>query len=114
MVLERKEPSTPPGLDRDLERLHGGANAFGRSPPDDRVRLLAAVRRRFHELGERFTELDCLAKGIPRESPRAGECRFEGPAVTLRYVTELIRSIRGEGGIDPSEVRTEEGKTRVR
>jgi aldehyde dehydrogenase (NAD(P)+) len=78
------------------------------------VRLLSAVRRRFHELGERFTELDCLAKGIPKGSPRAGECRFEGPAVTLRYVTELIRSIRGEGGIDPAGVKAEDGRTRVR
>lgn len=113
MVPERKGPSTPPGLDRDLERLRGGAAAFGRSPPGDRVRLLSAVRRRFHELGERFTELDCLAKGIPKESPRAGECRFEGPAVTMHYVTELMRSLRGEGAIDPSRVTTEDGKTRV-
>lgn len=114
MVLERKEPSTPAALDRELERLRGGAPAFGRAPPADRARLLFALRRRFHELADRFTELDCLAKGIPKDSPRAGECCFEGPAVTMHYLSELLRSIGGEGGIDPSGVRTEDGRTRVK
>jgi hypothetical protein len=113
MVLERKGPSSPPALDRELERLRGGAPAFGRAPPADRSRLLFALRRRFHELADRFTDLDCLAKGIPKGSPRAGECRFEGPAVTLHYLTELMRSVGGEGAIDPSGVTTEGGRTRV-
>jgi hypothetical protein len=113
MVLERPEPSTPSALDRQLARLREGAPAFGRAPPGDRVRLLSALRRRFYELETRFVELDCKAKGLAQGSPRAGECCFEGPAITLRYLKELERSVGGRT-IDPSAVRNEDGTTKVR
>jgi len=100
-------------MDRQLERLSEGAKAFGRMPVRDRVPLLSAVRRRFHELGPRFVELDCLAKGIARTSPRSGEPAFEGPAVTMRYLGELERTLRGDRGIEPSAVRVEDGRIKV-
>ncbi len=114
MVLERPEPSSPTSLDRQLERLREGAPAFGRDGPEERARLLSGLRRRFYELGPRFAELDCLAKGIPRGSPMTGECTFEGPAVTLRYLYELEQSIRGERRLDASSVRNEGDITKVR
>ena len=82
--------------------------------PSERVRLLSAIKRRFHELAPRFVELDCRAKGIPLQSPRSGECGFEGPAITLRYVAELERSVGGERTLGPASLRVEDGKTRVR
>jgi aldehyde dehydrogenase (NAD(P)+) len=100
-------------MDRQLERLREAAKAFGRAPVSDRIRLLSAIRRRFHELGPRFVELDCLAKGIPPTSPRSGEAGFEGPAITLRYLAELDRTLRGERGIGPSDVRVEGGRKKV-
>ena len=106
MTLQRKTPpSSQAAIDQQLGRLREGAAAFGRASPKERVRLLSAVKRRFHELGPRFVELDCLAKGIPGESPRSGECGFEGPAITLRYLAELERSIGGERTLDPAGVR---------
>jgi aldehyde dehydrogenase (NAD(P)+) len=78
------------------------------------VRLLSALRRRFYELETRFVELDCQAKGIPGGSPLAGECRFEGPAITLRYLKELERSVGGERTLDPTAVRVDDGRTKVR
>jgi aldehyde dehydrogenase (NAD(P)+) len=101
-------------MDGQLQRLREGAPAFGRAPPADRVRLLSAVRRRFHELSGRFVELDCLAKGIPGGSPRTGECGFEGPAITLRYLAELARSVGGERTLELGAIRTEGERTRVK
>ena len=101
-------------MDRQLERLRDGAKGFGRAAPSERVRLLSVIKRRFHELAARFVELDCRAKGIPLQSPRSGECGFEGPAITLRYVAELERSVSGERTLGPERLRIEDGKTRVR
>jgi aldehyde dehydrogenase (NAD(P)+) len=114
MTLQRKaSPSSQAAIDQQLGRLREGAKAFGRAPPSERLRLLSAVKRRFHELGPRFVELDCLAKGIPGQSVRSGECGFEGPAITLRYLAELERSVGGERTLDPAGIRVEGGKTKV-
>jgi Aldehyde dehydrogenase family len=114
MTLQRKTPpSSQAAIDQQLGRLREGAAAFGRAAPKERVRLLSAVKRRFHELGPRFVELDCLAKGIPGRGPRSGECGFEGPAITLRYLAELERSVGGERTLDPAGIRVEGGKTKV-
>lgn len=114
MNLERPAPSSPAAIDRALERLRDGASAFGRSPPSERVKLLSALKRRFHELGPRFVELDCRAKGIASSSPRSGEPAFEGPAITLRYLAELERSVGGERTLTPEAFRNEDGRTKVK
>ena len=114
MAVARPAPSSAASIDRALERLRGGAAEFGGTPPSDRVRLLSAIKRRFHELAPRFVELDCRAKGIPGVGPLSGECGFEGPAISLHYLAELERSIGGESTIDLGGIRTEGGRTKVR
>jgi aldehyde dehydrogenase (NAD(P)+) len=100
-------------MDRKLERLREGAPAFAKASPRERLRLLSAIKQRFHDLAPRFVELDCLAKGIPQGSPLSGEPGFEGPAITLRYLAELERSIGGERTVDAASVRVEGEKTKV-
>jgi hypothetical protein len=72
--------------------------------------LLERIARRFHELGPRMVELDCRAKGISPESPRAGEPGFDGPVIILRYIAELGATLSGQKRVSPPQVREESGR----
>jgi aldehyde dehydrogenase (NAD(P)+) len=82
-------------------------------PARDRARLLRSVLSRFHELSDRIVELDCRAKDIPRDSQRAGEPMFDGPAIVLRYASELALTLEGKSAVGPESVRNEGGRTIV-
>jgi aldehyde dehydrogenase (NAD(P)+) len=97
-------------LDRSLARLADAAPRLGQLSAPERARLLRSIARRIHETSERIVELDCIAKGLPK-GPVTGEPMFDGPAIVLRYASELARTLEGDARLGPESVRVERGRT---
>lgn len=86
-------PSTPAELDRALDRLGDHAWLVGHLPPLARARLLRALARRFQEVAARMVELECRAKGLVPSEVRSGQPGFDGPAIIVRYLSELAQTL---------------------
>jgi aldehyde dehydrogenase (NAD(P)+) len=112
-IGSKPAPTTQAELDQALVRLDDAAPRLAALPPHERARLLREVGRRFHELGPRFVALDAAAKGIDATSPRAGEPALEGPAIIIRFVSELAQTFERTRVIAPRQVREERGRTIV-
>jgi len=104
-IGSKPAPSTPAELDLALERLDSAAPHWAAVSADERARLLAELAQRFHELSPRMVELDCRKRGISRKSSRAGEPVLDGPAIIVRYASELARTLAGEQAVPASAVR---------
>ena len=92
MPAERP-PSTPAELDRALDRLGDPAWLVGHLPPLGRARLLRALGRRFQEIAARMVALECRAKGLAESDVRSGQPGFDGPAIIVRYLSELAATL---------------------
>jgi acyl-CoA reductase-like NAD-dependent aldehyde dehydrogenase len=58
-----------------------------------------------------MVELECAAKSLDLETPRAGEPAFEGPVIILRYAERLAATLDGAARVGPESVRVEHGRT---
>lgn len=112
-IGSKPPPATQAELDQALVRLDEAAPRLAALPPAERARLLRAVGRRFHELAPRFIALDAAAKGIDAASPRTGEPALEGPAIAIRFVSELAQTFERTRVIAARQVREERGRTVV-
>jgi acyl-CoA reductase-like NAD-dependent aldehyde dehydrogenase len=89
---------TPPTEQRELDarlgRLKDAAQGFARLPVSRKIELLEDVQKRLHALSGEWVAAACRAKGIGFDEPLSGEEWIAGPAVTLRNIRLLIRSLR--------------------
>jgi aldehyde dehydrogenase (NAD(P)+) len=92
-VQAERPPSTPAELDRALDRLGDHAWLVGHLPPLARARLLRALGRRFQEVAARMVALECRAKGLAESDVRSGQPGFDGPAIIVRYLSELATTL---------------------
>ncbi len=112
-IGSKPAPTTQAELDQALVRLDDAAPRLAALPPGERARMLREVGRRFHELTPRFVALDAAAKGIDAMSPRAGEPALEGPAIIIRFTSELAQTFERTRVITARQVREEHGRTVV-
>jgi hypothetical protein len=99
-VSTARSPSTPTELDSALDRLGDHAWLVGHLPPMARARLLRAVGRRFQEVAARMVALECRAKGLAVSDVRSGQPGFDGPAIIVRYLSELAATLEDGPRLD--------------
>ncbi|HEX3594768.1 MAG TPA: aldehyde dehydrogenase family protein, partial [Polyangiaceae bacterium] len=105
-----KPPTERPRLDALLSRLSEEAREFARLAISQKVALLREVQRRTHAASEEWVSAACRAKGISVDDPISGEEWIAGPAVTLRNIRFLLRSLteieqHGVPVIEPKRMR---------
>jgi aldehyde dehydrogenase (NAD(P)+) len=87
-------PTDPRRLDEALVRLREEAPRWARASLAERGSVARAMLRGTYRTAARAVEAACAAKGIPLESPAAGEEWISGPYVTARHLRQLVRSLR--------------------
>ncbi len=92
--FDAQAPTTEKELDRRVERLRDNARAFARLGVAAKIALLEDVFRGTREVADDWVAAACRAKGISPNAPVAGEEWIAGPALTLRNMRFLIRSLR--------------------
>lgn len=80
-------------LDEAIARLRGGAAIWARASFPERISLARAMLRGTARTAARAAEAACAAKGIPLDTPQAGEEWISGPYVTIRILRQLVRSL---------------------
>ncbi len=93
----RAEGAQPPTaekeLDRQLGRLREHAEEFARLGIPQKIELLKEIQRRLQGVASEWVAAACRAKGISLDAPVSGEEWIAGPALTLRNIRFLIRSL---------------------
>ena len=80
-------------LDRLIGRLRERAQEFARLHVATKIELLEDCLRGTRAVASDWVAAACRAKGIPPNAPVAGEEWVAGPALTLRNMRFLIRSL---------------------
>ena len=86
-------PADPQTLDAALARLGEGARRFARLSLRERANLARAMLAGTRRTASAAVLAACTAKGIPFDSPQAGEEWLSGPYVTARVLRQLARSL---------------------
>ena len=87
-------PTTQSELDEALAILSDKADAWVKLSIDERIRILDTLIDSTTRVAERWVRAACDAKGIRRGTPAEAEEWLGGPAVTLRNLQLLKRSLR--------------------
>jgi aldehyde dehydrogenase (NAD(P)+) len=121
MTISAAPQVTPvSSMDPLVHRLKEGAHAWVKVTLGERIALLEELRRNYHAIAEASVLASCEAKGIPPDSPIAGEEWLAGPLVVLRNLRLLAESLReiqshGVPAIARSQLRTlEDGRLAAR
>jgi acyl-CoA reductase-like NAD-dependent aldehyde dehydrogenase len=72
----------------------------------DRIRLLERCIAHTMRVKEAWVADACRAKGIPADSPQAGEEWLAGPVTTVKNMRELVESLRFGGARPPAALRS--------
>jgi aldehyde dehydrogenase (NAD(P)+) len=89
------KPATPQAeLDKHLERLAEHARTFARTPVAQKIAWLKDIHERTAAVATDWVRAACRAKGVSLDKPIAGEEWLAGPALTLRNIRFLIRSLQ--------------------
>jgi len=80
-------------LDATVERLASKAKEFARLPVGSKIRLLEEALAGTRAIATEWVKAACQAKGISFDAPVSGEEWIAGPAVTLRNIRLLARSL---------------------
>ncbi|HMJ12871.1 MAG TPA: aldehyde dehydrogenase family protein [Polyangiaceae bacterium] len=99
--------------------MRDNAQRFARTPIAQKIAWLREIAARSVEVAEEQVAAGCRAKGIPQDSPVAGEEWLGGPAVTLRNLRLLRESLaqiaeRGTPTVDSSAIIERPGGLAVR
>ena len=92
--FDAQPPTAEKELDRRVERLHDHAREFARLNVATKITLLEEIWHGTREVAGDWVAAACRAKGISLDAPVAGEEWIAGPALTLRNMRFLIRSLR--------------------
>ncbi|MBX3251654.1 MAG: aldehyde dehydrogenase family protein [Myxococcales bacterium] len=90
----RVAPSTPEEMDAALRVLRDKADEWVALSIDERIGILEELVESTYRVSERWAREACQAKGIPLGTPAEGEEWLGGPAVVLRNLNLLIRSLK--------------------
>jgi aldehyde dehydrogenase (NAD(P)+) len=92
--FEAQPPTAERDLDRHVARLQDGATKFARLHIATKIELLGDCLRGVHAVAGDWVAAACRAKGISPAAPVAGEEWIAGPALTLRNIRLLARTLR--------------------
>ena len=95
-------PETPTAdLDKKLAKLKDHAKEFARLSVGKKIELLEEIHRATYQVSTDWVRAACNAKGISIDAPVSGEEWIAGPALTLRNIRFLIRSLKeiADGGV---------------
>jgi Aldehyde dehydrogenase family len=87
-------PTAERELDGHVARLRDHANEFARLPIPNKIALIEDCIRGTRDVASDWVSAACRAKGIPLTAPVAGEEWVAGPALTLRNMRLLVRTLR--------------------
>ncbi len=93
-VFDEQPATLEKDLDRIIGRLREQATPFARLHVATKVELLEDCLRGTHAVAADWVAAACRAKGISPNAPVAGEEWIAGPALTLRNIRLLIRTLR--------------------
>lgn len=93
-AFDAQPPTAEKELDRHVQRLKEGARKFARLSVAAKIDLLRDLHRRTGEVAADWVAAACRAKGLSPDEPAAGEEWIAGPALTLRNIRFLIRSLQ--------------------
>jgi aldehyde dehydrogenase (NAD(P)+) len=94
--LEEVPPASDSrALDAAVARLGEAAPAWARTSLSDRIDLARAMLAGVDRNAGRMALAACRAKGIPEDSPAAGEEWLGGPYVTARFLRQIVRTLSG-------------------
>ncbi len=92
-VFDEQPPTLEKELDRHIGRLRERATEFARLHIATKIELLEDCLRGTRDVAADWVAAACRAKGIPANAPVAGEEWIAGPALTLRNIRLLIRTL---------------------
>lgn len=105
------EPETAAGeMERALEQLHAGADAWTAVDSTRRAELLLACVRGVRAVAEEWVERTCQAQRLSATGPFAGEPWWTGPMVTLRALRTMASSMAAGGAPRPVSLRQQDGR----
>lgn len=93
-AFDAQPPTAEKDLDRHVQRLNENARKFARLSIATKLDLLRELHRRTADVAADWVTAACRAKGISPNEPVAGEEWIAGPALTLRNIRFLIRSLQ--------------------
>jgi hypothetical protein len=93
-VFDEQPATLEKDLDRVVGRLRDRATEFARLHVATKVELLEDCLRGTRAVADDWVAAACRAKGIPQNAPVAGEEWIAGPALTLRNIRLLVRTLR--------------------
>jgi hypothetical protein len=93
-AFDAKPATAQPDLDRHLQRLAEHAREFAHAAISKKIGWLKDIHERTHAVAADWVAAACRAKGISLDEPVAGEEWLAGPALTLRNIRFLIRSLQ--------------------
>jgi acyl-CoA reductase-like NAD-dependent aldehyde dehydrogenase len=86
-------PTSTRQLDEMVTRLREAAPVFARLALGDRIALARSMQAGYLRIAKRSVQAACAAKGIPADSPVAGEEWATGPWPVVRHLRLLIESL---------------------
>ncbi|HVU03579.1 MAG TPA: aldehyde dehydrogenase family protein [Polyangiaceae bacterium] len=93
-AFDARPETERPELDRLVARLAEHAKEFARLGIPQKIALLEDVSQRLHGVAAEWVTAACRAKGLTLAEPASGEEWIAGPAVTLRNIRFLVKSLR--------------------
>ena len=97
--------STPTQVDEAVDVLTAHKDEWARLAHPRRLSILSDLRRRIGAVADAWGAAGAVAKGIPVDSPTAGEEWLGGPYTTLATVAALHQSVarlwRGDDDVRP-------------
>ena len=118
VALTFPRPTERVRLEEAVSRVRERAQEWARLPLRDKAALARAIMAGTAKVAERSVAAACAAKGIPEGSPLEGEEWLGGPYVTLRILSQLLRSLssleRSGTTPVPRPGRTAEGRLSLR
>jgi aldehyde dehydrogenase (NAD(P)+) len=88
-------PTEPRRLDELVSRLREGAPRWVRASLHERMALARSMLAGAVRVAARSVAASCDAKGIPLDTPEAGEEWVAGPWIVVRMLRQYLRSLEG-------------------
>lgn len=111
-------PDLQAAYDKDLAVLDGAKHDWAKTPVDQRIAVLAAIKDSLMAVAEEWAEAAAKAKGIPDGSPLKGEEWISGPYAVMSACNGLLTTfseMEGKKFLDKLPKRElPSGKTAVR
>jgi len=82
-------------LDATVARLAEAAPGWARASLAERIAVARGMLAGVDRVAERMARAACESKGIPFDSPAAGEEWLGGPYVTARFLRQILRALEG-------------------